>query len=84
MGRRIAVWGPLCEYLGQPVPEGVVFPHVHTRAKLEGEMFFLRVITWIWPLVVLAIVIPLLYVVMALKRKFAKSDTIPKSAQKKD
>lgn len=77
-------WGPLCEYLGQPVPKGIAFPHVHTRAKLEGEMFFLRVITWIWPLAVLAIVIPLLCIFMALKRKFSKSDTIPKSAQKID
>ena len=43
-------WEPLCEYLGVPVPEGIPFPHVHTRAKLEGEMFILRVINWIWPL----------------------------------
>lgn len=77
-------WGPLCEYLGQPVPEGIVFPHVHTRAKLEGEMFFLSMITWIWPLVVLAIVIPLLCIVMALIRKFTKSDTISKVAKKID
>mmetsp|Transcript_17146 Transcript_17146/g.30805 ORF Transcript_17146/g.30805 Transcript_17146/m.30805 type:complete len:342 (+) Transcript_17146:219-1244(+) len=43
-------WGPLCEYLGHPVPEGIPFPHVHTRAKLEGEMFFLQMITWVWKL----------------------------------
>ena len=46
-------WGPLCTFL--EIEEGdcpdVPFPHVHTRAKLEGEMFFLRAITWIWPLV---------------------------------
>jgi len=77
-------WGPLCEYLGQPVPEGVVFPHVHTRAKLEGEMFFLRVITWIWPLVVLVIAIPLIFIVMALKRNFTKSSAVPEVAQKMD
>ena len=50
-------WGPLCEYLDVPVPEGIPFPHVHTRAKLEGEMFFLRMITWIWPM---ALLIPLI------------------------
>jgi len=50
-------WGPLCEYLGHPIPEGIPFPHVHTRAKLEGEMYFLRLITWIWPL---AFIIPLI------------------------
>mmetsp|Transcript_17068 Transcript_17068/g.24027 ORF Transcript_17068/g.24027 Transcript_17068/m.24027 type:complete len:340 (+) Transcript_17068:78-1097(+) len=43
-------WGPLCEYLEIPEPEGIPFPHVHTRAKLDGEMFVLRMITWIWPL----------------------------------
>ena len=46
-------WMPLCEFLDVPVPEGIPFPHVHTRAKLEGEMFFLRMITWIWPLVLM-------------------------------
>jgi len=44
-------WEPLCEFLGIPVPEGIPFPHVHTRAKLLGEMQFLELITWIWPLV---------------------------------
>ena len=29
-------WGPLCAYLGRPVPAGIPFPHVHTRAKLQG------------------------------------------------
>ena len=46
-------WKPLCEFLDVPVPEGIPFPHVHTRAKLEGEMFFLRMLTWIWPLVLM-------------------------------
>jgi hypothetical protein len=40
-------WGPLCEFLGHPVSEGIPFPHVHTRAKIQGDMCFLRVITWI-------------------------------------
>ena len=58
-------WGPLCEYLGHPIPEGVPFPHVHTRAKLLGEMYFLRLITWIWPLVFL---LPLLISIVLLRR----------------
>jgi hypothetical protein len=58
-------WKPLCDFLeisttsmGGVCPEdGVVpFPHVHTRSKLQGEMYFLELITWIWPL---AIIIPL-------------------------
>jgi len=43
-------WGPLCEFLGHPIPQGIHFPHVHTRSKLEGEMFFLRMVTWVWKL----------------------------------
>ena len=46
-------WGPLCAYLGRPVPAGIPFPHVHTRAKLQGEMYFLELVTWIWPLALL-------------------------------
>jgi len=40
-------WGPLCEFLGVPIPEGLPFPHVHTRAKLQGEMFFLHAVIWV-------------------------------------
>ena len=50
-------WEPLCKYLGHPIPEGIPFPHVHTRAKLQGEMNFLYMITWIWPL---GIVLPMI------------------------
>ena len=39
-------WEPLCEFLGVPIPEGVPFPHVHTRAKIQGEMFFLYGVMW--------------------------------------
>ena len=50
-------WKPLCEFLDIEEDKCPTepFPHVHTRAKLEGEMFFLRMITWIWPL---AIIVP--------------------------
>jgi len=54
-------WEPLCEFLGVSVPEGITFPHVHTRAKLLGEMWFLELITWIWPL---AGFVPLICVIM--------------------
>ena len=40
-------WEPLCDFLGVPVPDGIPFPHVHTRAKLRGEMFFLRGVIWV-------------------------------------
>lgn len=58
-------WKPLCEYLGHPISEGIPFPHVHTRAKLEGEMAFLRLITWIWPL---AIVLPIMTLFILFKQ----------------
>lgn len=50
-------WAPICEFLEvqQSDCPTIPFPHVHTRAKLEGEMFFLRMITFIWPL---AIILP--------------------------
>ena len=57
-------WEPLCEYLGHPVPEGIPFPHVHTRSILLGEMYFLRLITWIWPL---AIILPNVVIFSILK-----------------
>ena len=34
-----------------PPDDGMPFPHVHTRAKLDGEMAFLWLITWVWPFV---------------------------------
>lgn len=58
-------WGPLCEFLDLPVPEGIPFPHVHTRAKLEGEMFFLRLVTWVWPL---AIIVPFASITVLLNK----------------
>jgi len=61
-------WEPLCAFLGRPVPEGVPFPHVHTRAKLQGEMMFLDLITWIWPL---AVLLPLLGIYAVFKRMTA-------------
>jgi hypothetical protein len=54
-------WEPLCEFLGVSVPEGITYPHVHTRAKLLGEMWFLELITWIWPL---AGLFPLICIIM--------------------
>ncbi|GMH57884.1 hypothetical protein TrLO_g13689 [Triparma laevis f. longispina] len=40
-------YGPLCEFLGVPDP-GVPYPRVHNRAKLQGEMFVYRLVTWVW------------------------------------
>uniref|UniRef100_A0A7S1BTH5 Sulfotransferase domain-containing protein n=1 Tax=Corethron hystrix TaxID=216773 RepID=A0A7S1BTH5_9STRA len=50
-------WEPLCRFLNKPVPEGVPFPYVHDRVKLQGEMFVIYLVTWIWPL---AILLPLM------------------------
>mmetsp|Transcript_11240 Transcript_11240/g.31747 ORF Transcript_11240/g.31747 Transcript_11240/m.31747 type:complete len:357 (-) Transcript_11240:488-1558(-) len=40
-------WAPLCDFLGVPIPADLPFPHVHTQAKLQGEMFFLHAVIWI-------------------------------------
>jgi len=58
-------WEPLCQYLNKSIPEGIPFPHVHTRAKLEGEMWFLRIITYIWPLF---ISLPMALILFLLRR----------------
>lgn len=60
-------WEPLCNFLDVPVPEGIPFPHVHTRAKLEGEMYFLVLVTWIWPLI---FIIPLWGGIIATRNSF--------------
>ncbi len=62
-------WKPLCEFLEIEKRDCPIipFPHVHTRAKLEGEMFLLRAVTVVWPL---AILLPL-YCVMKLGKIFS-------------
>lgn len=60
-------WEPLCEFLDideEKCPKGN-FPHVHTRAKLQGEMFFLKLITYIWPL---SFILPMMAVRMLVNK----------------
>ena len=51
-------WGPLCEFLEVPIPN-VPFPHINDRIKMRAFSMALRIITWIWPVV---IVFPLLLI----------------------
>jgi len=41
-------WGPLCAFLGVPVPEGKLFPHLNDaaefRARIERAACILRII----------------------------------------
>jgi len=62
-------WEPLCRHLGHPIPEGIPFPHVHTRARLQGEMFVLYLVTWIWPLVFLIPLVLLVVIVKVVSKK---------------
>lgn len=60
-------WTPLCKFLDideKKCPKEN-FPHVHTRAKLEGEMFFLKMITYVWPL---AFILPMMAVRMLVNK----------------
>ena len=43
-------WKPLCEFLGEPVPDGP-FPHINDRVVVDTIVKVFVVFTWIWPLV---------------------------------
>lgn len=43
-------WGPLCEFVGKPVPS-IPFPHINDRIVVDTIVKVLVLITWIWPLV---------------------------------
>ena len=42
-------WKPLCDFLGEPVPDGA-FPHINDRAVVDVIVKVFVAITWIWPL----------------------------------
>lgn len=37
-------WGPLCKFLGVPVPENMPFPHVNERARMKRFLLVLRLV----------------------------------------
>lgn len=43
-------WGPLCDFLGEPIPEGS-FPHINDRIVVDVIVKVFVALTWIWPLV---------------------------------
>lgn len=43
-------WGPLCEFLGKPVPS-IPFPHINDRVVVDTIIKVFQVVTWVWPLV---------------------------------
>jgi hypothetical protein len=47
-------WGPLCAFLGQPVPDNVPFPHLNDRAYFQRVILALRILAWLVPAGVLA------------------------------
>ena len=47
-------WGPLCEFLGVPVPEDRPFPHVNERAAMKRFLLVLRLVR-ILPYVLVAV-----------------------------
>ena len=42
-------WGPLCRFLGRPVPEGMEFPRLNDRRFFRRVMLGLRVAEWAVP-----------------------------------
>ena len=49
-------WGPLCEFLGVPVPGNKPFPHVNERAEMKRDLVILRLLGKL-PFVILAAVL---------------------------
>ena len=37
-------WGPLCEFLGVPVPDDKPFPHLNERAAMKRFLLVLRLV----------------------------------------
>lgn len=54
-------WEPLCRFLGQPVPEDVPFPRLNDRLFFRRVIRGLRIIEWLAPLLVLAVLIAVAY-----------------------
>jgi hypothetical protein len=43
-------WGPLCGFLGRPVPT-TPFPHINDRVVVDTIIKAFVLVTWVWPLV---------------------------------
>lgn len=43
-------WGPLCDFLGKPVPS-VPFPHINDRVVIDVIIKVFQAVTWIWPMI---------------------------------
>jgi len=48
-------WGPLCDFLGLPVPVGIPFPRINDRKYFRRVLLGLRIANWAVPLGVLAV-----------------------------
>ena len=57
-------WGPLCDFLDKPVPEGK-FPHINDRVVVNVIVKVLIAVTWLRPLVV---ALPALIVIFLVRR----------------
>lgn len=60
-------WGPLCEFLGEPVPGGA-FPHINDRVVVDVIVKVFVAITWVWP-VLLALPFLAIYLLVRLCRR---------------
>jgi hypothetical protein len=49
-------WGPLCEFLGVPEPEGIPFPRINDRRYFRRVLLAFRIANWAVPAAVLAAV----------------------------
>ena len=63
-------WEPLCDFLGVDVPDEP-FPHINDRLKIKAVFTVLRIISWIWPMV---LALPFLLLGRHAKRYLVHSD----------
>jgi len=60
-------WGPLCDFLDVPRPEGP-FPHVNDRVVIDVIIKVFVALTWVWP-VVFALPLLLVYFLVRIYRR---------------
>ncbi|MGO8996984.1 MAG: sulfotransferase family protein [Polyangiaceae bacterium] len=65
-------WGPLCAFLGVPVPEGIPMPHLNDKEEIGTNLMIMRRVAQIWMgfgvVVVVGLVVALFFVVRASTR----------------
>merc|ERR1711862_757757 len=71
-------WGPLCDFLGKPIPNEP-FPHINDRAVVDIIVKFFVLVTWIWPFLFAAPIFVIWYLIsfcFGLKKRKSKTGKV--------